>query len=240
MKKFWNFRNSTEKSAELLLYGVISDTSWWDDEVTPKQFAEDLKALGDIDELTVRINSPGGDVFAGQTIYSLIKAHKAKVTVCVDGLAASIASVIAMSGDTVIMPKNAMLMIHNPWAWAYGNANDFRKMADDLDKIRESLIAVYQDKTGMEREKIIEMLDAETWLTAAEAKEYGFADNVDEKRVAASVPMFVFGSSEDIFQKYASKHLEKFNTMQSQEEETPNQGSVFSLRKKRLALLAKR
>jgi ATP-dependent Clp protease, protease subunit len=188
-KKFWEFRASTTKnSAELLLYGPISEESWWGDEVTPKQFAEELKALGDISELTVRINSGGGDVFAGQTIHSLLRSHKAKVTVYVDGLAASIASVIAMAGDTVIMPRNAMMMIHNPWTIGWGNAADFRKLADDLDKIRESIIAAYQDKAGIEREKLIELLDAETWLTADEAQEYGLIDEVDERNsISASM-----------------------------------------------------
>lgn len=188
-KKFWEFRASKMKnSAELLLYGPISEESWWGDEVTPKQFADELKSLGDISELTVRINSGGGDVFAGQAIHSLLRSHQAKVTVYVDGLAASIASVIAMAGDTVVMPRNAMMMIHNPWTFGWGNANDFRRIADDLDKIRESIIAAYQDKSGIDRDKLIELLDAETWLTAEEALEYGLIDEVDERKsVAASM-----------------------------------------------------
>jgi ATP-dependent Clp protease protease subunit len=188
-KRFWKFQAATTKnSAELLLYGPISESSWWDDNVTPKQFAEDLNALGDIDDLMVRINSGGGDVFAGQAIHSILKSHKAKVTVMVDGLAASIASVIAMAGDTIIMPRNAMMMIHNPWTWSYGNANDFRKLADDLDKIREGILAAYLDKSGMDRDQLIGLLDAETWLTAEEAKSYGLIDQVDAgKQVAASL-----------------------------------------------------
>ncbi|GAV24799.1 hypothetical protein ciss_07320 [Carboxydothermus islandicus] len=188
-KKFWQFKAMTTKNeAELLLYGPISETTWLGDEVTPKQFAEDLKALGDITDLTVRINSGGGDVFAAQAIYSILKSHPAKVTVYVDGLAASAASVIAMSGDVVIMPKNAMMMVHNPWTIGIGNSNDFRKLADDLDKIREGMIAAYQTKTNLDREKLIELLDAETWMTADEALEYGFIDQIDEKiQVAASI-----------------------------------------------------
>lgn len=188
--KFWQFRAAADslKVGELVLYGPISSTSWWDDEVTPKQFADDLKALGDIDELRVYINSGGGDVFAGQAIYSMLRRHSARKIVYVDGLAASIASVIAMAGDKVTMPRNAMMMIHNPWSWGYGNAEEFRKMADDLDKIRESLIATYEDKTGQAREKIIELMDAETWMTAEEAVELGFADEVEAtNEVAASV-----------------------------------------------------
>lgn len=189
MKQFWQFRAATgDKPAELLLYGPISSSSWWGDEVTPKQFAEDLKALGDIQELTVYLNSEGGDVFAGQAIYSMLKRHQARVTTYVDGLAASIASLIAMAGDTVIMPKNAMMMVHNPWTFAYGNSSELRKVADDLDVIRESLIVVYTDKTGLPRDEVIALLDAETWLTADDAVEKGFADELAaEKQVAASV-----------------------------------------------------
>jgi ATP-dependent Clp protease protease subunit len=190
MPNFWEFRAATEdpKVGELLLYGVISSESWWGDEVTPKQFQQDLAALGDIDELRVYVNSGGGDVFAGQAIHSMIKRHKARVIVYVDGLAASIASVIAMAGDVVRMPRNAMMMIHQPWSWGYGNAAEMRRLADDLDKIAESLVAAYAEKTGLEREKIIEIMDAETWLTAEEAVELGFADEIETaKDVAASV-----------------------------------------------------
>lgn len=189
VKKFWKIKAMTENDeAEVLLYGPISDTTWWGDEITPKQFYDDLKALGDIKNLTVRINSGGGDVFAAQAIYSILKSHPAKIKVYIDGLAASAASVIAMAGDIVIMPRNAMMMIHNPWTIAIGNSNDFRKLADDLDKIREGMIAAYQTKTNMEREKLIELLDAETWMTAEEAMEYRFVDEVDEeKQVAAFI-----------------------------------------------------
>jgi ATP-dependent Clp protease protease subunit len=188
MKPFWQFRAATKDAGELLLYGPISSTSWWGDEVTPKQFADDLKALGDISELTVYMNSEGGDVFAGQAIYSMLKRHKAHVTVHVDGLAASIASLIAMAGDTVVMPKNAMMMVHNPWTFAYGNSAELRKMADDLDVIRESMLATYTAKTGLSNEEVIALLDAETWLTAEDAVAKGFADEVAaEKQVAASV-----------------------------------------------------
>lgn len=188
--KFWQFRAAKDepKVGELMLYGSISDFSWWGDEVTPKQFKEDLDALGDIDVLKVFINSGGGDAFAGQAIHSMLKRHKAQVNVYVDGLAASIASVIAMAGDKVIMPRNAMMMIHNPWTWGFGDARAFREIADRLDKIRESLVVVYEGKSGMERERIIELLDAETWMTADEAVEMGFADEIEEsKPVAASI-----------------------------------------------------
>src|SRR5690606_6275695 len=124
-----------EKVGELLLYGPISDFSWWGDEVTPKQFKEELDALGDIGELRVYINSPGGDVFAGQAILSMLKRHSARKVVYVDGLAASAASIVAMAGDTIRMPRNAMMMIHNAWTITAGNANDLREVADALDRV---------------------------------------------------------------------------------------------------------
>lgn len=189
-EKFWTIRAAAgdPKVGEVLLYGYISNTSWWGDEVTPKQFAEDLKALGDVDEIRVYINSGGGDVFAAQAIYSMLKRQDATVNTYVDGLAASAASFIAMAGETVTMPKNAMLMIHNPWSFAYGFAADFRKVADDLDKIRTSMVEIYTAKSGLSSEEVITLLDAETWLTADEAKDKGFADVVEElKEVAASI-----------------------------------------------------
>ena len=185
---FWKLKNKSDKEGELLLYGVISNESWHEDDVTPKQFKADLDALGDIAILNIYINSDGGDVFAGQAIYSMLKRHMAQKNVWIDGLAASIASVVAMAGDKVYMPKNAMMMIHNPWSLALGNADDFRKMADDLDKIRESITAVYVTKSGLEETKIKELMDAETWLTADEALEMNFIDIVEEeKRIAASL-----------------------------------------------------
>ena len=187
-KKFWSFKAKDNKTGELTLYGEISSSTWWGDEVTPKQFKEDLDALGDIETLNVYINSPGGDVFAGQTIYSMLKRHKAQVNVYVDGVAASIASLIAIAGDKIIMPANAMMMIHSPWTIAMGNAQDFRKLADDMDKIRDSMIVAYESRSALTSEEIAEIMDAETWLSAEECLEYGFADEIAEaKQIAASM-----------------------------------------------------
>ena len=193
-KKFWNFKALDEKTGELTLYGEISNETWWGDEVTPKQFKEDLDALGDIDVLNVYINSPGGDVFAGQAIYSMLKRHKAKVHVYVDGLSASIASLITMAGDKVIMPKNAMMMIHSPWTIAVGNAQEFRKMADDMDKIRDSMVVAYEERSALTKDEILDMLDAETWLSADDCLKYGFVDEIEEtKQVAACLNKEVLG-----------------------------------------------
>jgi ATP-dependent Clp protease protease subunit len=193
-KKFWSFKALDENTGELLLYGEISNHSWWGDEVTPKQFREDLEALGDIDTLEVFINSPGGDVFAAQAIYSILKRYNAQVNIYVDGLAASAASLIAMAGDKITMPGNAMMMIHNPWTIAVGNAQDFRKLADDMDKIRDGMIVAYESRSPLLREEIIKMLDAETWLSADDCLEYGFCDEIeDEKQVAACLDKEVLG-----------------------------------------------
>lgn len=188
-RRFWQFRAAAEPGVgELLLYGEIADSTWYGDEVTPKQFKEDLDALGDISELRIYINSPGGDVFAGQAIYSILRRHSARKVVYVDGLAASAASLVAMAGDRIIMPRNAMMMVHNPWTIVIGDATTLRQVADALDKVRETLVSVYEGKTGLSRDKIVEMLDAETWMTADEAAELGFADEIEEaKQVAASL-----------------------------------------------------
>lgn len=186
--KFWNFKAGPEGKGQLTLYGDISNSTWWGDEVTPGQFKKDLEGLGAISELEIFINSGGGDVFAGQAIYSMLKRHAAHKTVYIDGLAASIASVIAMAGDTVIMPANAMMMIHNAWTIAAGNANDFRKLADDMVKIDDSIVLTYQDKTTLPEEEIREMMDQETWISAEDAVRYGFADEIEkEKQLAAAL-----------------------------------------------------
>lgn len=188
--KFWSVKAESNKRGSLYIYGTITAYKWDDADVTAKQFADDLEALGDVDALDVFINSPGGSVFQGQAIYSILKrfGEKTPVHVHVDGLAASIASVIAMAGSTVTMPRNAMMMVHNPWSIAIGNAADFRKEADTLDRIRVALIEAYMSKVNITEDKLSELLDAETWLTAQECHDYGFCDELgEEKQVAASV-----------------------------------------------------
>jgi ATP-dependent Clp protease protease subunit len=188
-KKFWNLKATANNTAELVLYGPISEASWWGDEITPKQFADDLNNLGDVQVITVRINSGGGDVFAGLAIHSMLKRHAAKVTVYVDGLAASIASIIAMAGDKIVMPKGSMMMIHNPWTSVMGaDSKELRNMADVLDKIRDTLLDVYMDRTSMDKEEILAMVDKETWLSANDAVKKGFADEIEENfAISASI-----------------------------------------------------
>jgi len=185
-RKFWSIVKN-DNIGEITMYGEIASESWWGDEVTPKQFKDDLDALGDVSTIKVYLSSPGGDVFAGQQIHSMLKRHKAEVVIYIDSLAASIASVISSAGDKVIMPVNSMQMLHNPMTGMYGNAHEFRKLADDLDKIRESLVEAYLSKSSvLTREKLIEIMDDESWLTAKECLELGLCDEVVEaKEIAA-------------------------------------------------------
>lgn len=141
-----------------------------------------LKQIGDVKTINLHINSPGGDVFEGVSIYNMLKQNKANIHVYVDGLAASIASVIAMAGDTITMPENSMLMIHNPWTIAQGNSKELRKVADDMDKMGESIKASYLSKSNnkLDVDTLTKLMDDETWLTAKEAVDYGLADEVLE------------------------------------------------------------
>lgn len=169
-------KQQAENSINIYLYGEIADY-WWDDESNSAKCLKDkLTEMNDITEINLHINSLGGDVIEGIAMFNLLKQHPAKVNVYVDGFACSIASVIAMAGDTIYMPKNSMMMIHNCWTYTDGNAKELRKKADDLDKIMEASIESYLAKINISREELIELLDAETYLTAEECYKMGFAD----------------------------------------------------------------
>ena len=188
--KLMTVKNLTAKSADLYIYGEIVDNSdfkWDEAEVMPSDVLATLNAVEGSEELNIYINSPGGGIFAGQAIYNILKRNKAKKIVHVDGVAASMASVIAMAGDVINIPSNAFLMVHNPWAVAMGNANDFRKMAEDLDVISVSLLAVYMENTkeGVTEETIKDLLDAETWMNGEEAAKYFNVEVIEAKNVAA-------------------------------------------------------
>lgn len=187
--KFYSMKVLNESTAEIDIYGAIESEGWFS-ESSAKRFNNELKELGDVSKIYLNINSPGGDVFEGQAIYSMLKRHKAHIVARIDGCAASIASVIAMAGDTVSMPNNAMLMIHDPWTFAIGNSREMRKVADDLDKINESIVNTYLNKTdGKTTESNIRtMMQEETWLSADDALNYGFIDEITEEvKVAASI-----------------------------------------------------
>ena len=184
--KFWKIVNEAAEQAELLLYGEISNSTWWGDEITPRDFKADLDALSGKDVL-VRINSMGGDVFAAQAIYNMLKTYKGKVTVMVDGLAASAATIVMMAGEIVTVPSNAMVMIHNPLTalCGYYNAADLQKLGAVLSTVKGSIINAYLTKTEDKCDKstVAKLMDEETWLTADEAVKYGFADYVGEEIV---------------------------------------------------------
>lgn len=184
MNKFWQFKNAGEDGAvepELLIYGPIAEqASWWGDVTTPKDFANELKNLGNISNLTVRINSKGGDVFAATAIYTMLKDHPAHITVKIDGIAASAATIIATAGDTVKAPANAQYMVHDPLVvlWGSYNPTDLEKMSEVLDKIKASILAAYALKTNMDKTELSAMMKNETWMTAEEAKAAGFIDEI--------------------------------------------------------------
>jgi ATP-dependent Clp protease protease subunit len=180
-RKFWNWiRNETPDSfgSERTLYlnGEISDETWFGDEVTPKLFKDELEdGEGNI---TLWINSPGGDVFAAASIYNMLMDYPYDVTVKIDALAASAASVIAMAGTKVCMSPVAMLMIHNPMTVAIGDSEEMQKAIDMLSEVKESIVNAYEIKTSLSRRKISQLMDAETWMNAKEAKKLGFADEI--------------------------------------------------------------
>ncbi|MHC3597864.1 head maturation protease, ClpP-related [Streptococcus suis] len=175
MHKFWNFTDD-DSGRTLRIEGQIADETWFGDEVTPQVFKNDLHAgKGDI---TLWINSPGGDVFAAAQIYNMLMDYKGDVHVVIDGLAASAASVIAMAGTTVSMSPVAMMMIHNPWTVAQGEAKDMQKVIEMLGEIKESIINAYELRTGLSRTKLSHLMDSESWFNAKKAVELGFADKI--------------------------------------------------------------
>ena len=176
MKKFWNFFKDDAGERVLRLEGPIDEDSIWGNEITPDAFREELEAEeGDV---TVWLNSCGGNVFAAAEIYNMLCDHKGKVTVKIDAIAASAASVVAMAGDRVLMSPVALIMLHDPMTLAMGNAQDMEKAITTLNEVKESLINAYARKTGLSRNRISKMMSDETWLNAKKAVELGFADEV--------------------------------------------------------------
>ncbi|HGN0242601.1 TPA: ClpP-like prohead protease/major capsid protein fusion protein [Proteus mirabilis] len=195
-KSWFRTQAKEDQTADIYIYDEIG--GWG---ISARRFTEDLISLGNLSHINLHIHSPGGEVFDGIAIYNQLKNHSATITVYIDGLAASMASVIAMVGDTVIMPKNAMMMIHKPWGVSWGDANDMREYADLLDKLENVLIPAYVAKTGKTTEEITAMLEQETWLDGDECVEHGFADKVIE-------PVKAMAS-------LTSKRIEEFSSMPS-------------------------
>lgn len=175
-RKFWNWVRNEDGARTLYLDGAIAEESWLGDEITPKQFKSELVS-GDGD-ITIWINSPGGDVFAASQIYNMLMDYKGNVTVKIDGIAASAASVIAMAGGEVLMSPVSMLMIHNPMTIAIGDTEEMEKAIAMLSEVKESIINAYEIKSGLSRARISHLMDAESWFNAKKAVELGFADDI--------------------------------------------------------------
>ena len=176
MKKFWNWIHNEAGGRVLRLEGPIDDESFWGDEITPKAFREELNAGAD--DITVWINSPGGTVFAAAEIYTMLRDYPGSVTVKIDAIAASAASVIAMAGSKVLMSPVAMLMIHDPSTIAMGNTKDMEKAIATLNEVKESIINAYAAKSGLSHNRISKLMENETWMNAKKAVELGFADEI--------------------------------------------------------------
>ena len=197
-KRFWEWKNQADEGSErvLELYGTIAETSWFDDDVTPQMFHDELFAgKGPV---TVWLNSPGGDCIAASQIYTMLMDYQDDVTIKIDGIAASAASVIAMAGTRVLMAPTALMMIHNPMTMAYGNQADMEKAIEMLDEVKESIMNAYEIKTSLSRAKLSHLMDSETWMNANKAIELGFADDIlkDSKKDAADIPAYAFSGKE--------------------------------------------
>lgn len=199
MKKFWKWTNQveTDPSAErvLELNGTIAEESWFDDDVTPAMFKAEL--FSGNGPVTIWINSPGGDCIAASQIYAMLMDYKGDVTVKIDGIAASAASVIAMAGTKVFMAPTALMMIHNPATMAFGDHVDMAKAIDMLNEVKESIINAYEIRTNLSHAKLSHMMDETTWMNARKAIELGFADEIltDEKRTADTEAYAFSGSA---------------------------------------------
>lgn len=185
-KKFWNFtlqqaQSENEKEAVLIIDGEIaSESSWYTDNVTSAQFTKELRELGDVNKITVRINSGGGDVFAANAIYTRLKDHKATINVKIDGWCGSSATIIAMAGDTIEIPANGVFMIHNPQMTVIDccEASELNKFAEELETVKKSIVNGYCNRTGKSKEEVSELMDKNTWWTGEEAVENGFCDKL--------------------------------------------------------------
>lgn len=213
MKKFWNWIKDSDETRTLRLEGPIDEESFWGDEITPQMFRDELNAgEGDV---TVWINSPGGNVFAAAEIYTMLKDYKGSITVKIDAIAASAASVVAMAGDVVQMSPVAMLMIHDPSTVAMGNTKDMEKAIEVLNEVKESIINAYASKSGLSHARIANFMSNETWMNAKKAVELGFADEVlfEAKQKASEEPEQTpdekpgEGEEKQLIQKDAAGHL---------------------------------
>lgn len=228
MKKFWNFARDADNNRVLYLDGVIAEESWFGDDITPAAFKREL--LSNEGNITIWLNSPGGDCVAASQIYSMLMDYKGNVTIKIDGIAASAASVIAMAGTEVLMAPTALMMVHNPLTVAIGDSEEMKKAIDMLDEVKESIINAYQIRTGMSRTKLSHLMDAETWMSANKAIELGFADGVleDEKRHGTEDITYAFSRK-----AVTNSLLDKVKPKQ----EKPKTGTPIESLDKRLSLI---
>ena len=225
-KKFWQWVKNEigENERTLIIDGIIAEDSWYDDDVTPQMFRDELDS-GD-GNIVVWINSYGGDCIAAARIYNMLTEYNGKVTVKIDGIAASAASVIAMSGEEILMSPTSTMMIHNPATFAFGESSDMKKAIEMLEEIKESIINAYEIKTGLSRAKLSKLMDAETWMNANKAVELGFADRITEREnVQNSVKNTIF-SQKAINNVLMNKISEKYNKDKKSKETGTNEHSV--------------
>ena len=193
------------------IYGYIDSVSMDDNIVSPQHISKQLKKMQDAGNITVNINSNGGDVFSGIAIYNMLKKHPAHITVNIDGIAASIASVIAMAGDQINMPGNAVMMIHNAWSVMEGDSKKMKKQAENLERINDLIFNSYLSrKLEMDKKELQSMMDEETWMTAREAKKYGFIDKVVADSKAAATINGIF---------WGGEMMRKYRNFRNEEEE---------------------
>lgn len=236
-KKFWSWARDADENDGRILYldGTIAEESWFDDDITPRLFKSELLA-GDGD-VTIWLNSPGGDCVAASQIYSMLMDYKGNVTVKIDGIAASAASVIAMAGTKVLMAPTALMMIHNPFTVAIGDTEEMKKAVEMLNEVKESIINAYEIKTGQARVKISHWMDAETWMNANKSIELSFADGILEdakRRQAEEIPLNFAFSRRAVTNSLLDKVRPK--TRPEPQSEVPD-GVPAELLQKRLSLI---
>lgn len=222
MNKFWKWKNEAETAERtLFLNGTIAEDSWFDDDVTPQLFKDELNSgTGNI---TVYINSYGGDCVAAAQIYNMLTNYNGKVTIKIDGIAASAASVIAMAGDKVLMSPVSVIMIHNPLTMVCGDHKEMEKAIDMLAEVKESIINAYEYKTGLSRAKLSHLMESETWMNANKAVELGFADGISKKEDNAPLADAVMFSQRAVSNALMNKLTAKYKPTVTKQAEIPKQ-----------------
>jgi ATP-dependent Clp protease protease subunit len=232
VKKFWNWTKNDAGERTLYLEGVIAEESWFEDEITPAAFKAEL--LSGSGPITLRISSPGGDCVAASRIYTMLMEYPADVTVKIDGIAASAASVVAMAGTRVCMSPSSLMMIHNPLTIAMGDSEEMRKAMHLLDEVKESIINAYEIKTGLPRARISQLMDAETWMNAYKAQELGFCDEIlyQPESIISTENSFSFSR-----RAVTNSLLDKLQSRVRQKSEPSTPGIKAADLEKRLSLL---